>query len=116
MSAALDCTRCGACCCNPDENRREGFIDYVEVEPRDALAREPELMRRLVVRNAEGVPHLRIDQSGRCLALRGRVGARVSCTIYEVRPTGCRRVEAGTARCLQYRRERGVESGAPSIR
>jgi len=105
---AFDCTRCGACCSNPDENRREGYVDYVEVEPRSSLLRSPELVRRLVVHNDEGVPHLRLDAAGKCLALRGSIGRRVSCTIYAHRPGGCRKVESGSARCLQYRRERGV--------
>jgi Fe-S-cluster containining protein len=107
-STDFDCTRCGACCTNPDENRAEGFVDYVEVRPRDSLLERPELVRRLVIYNAEGVPHLRLDAAGRCLALRGRLGHRVRCTVYEHRPTGCRRVEAGSDRCLAHRRERAI--------
>jgi Fe-S-cluster containining protein len=112
MAARLtyDCTRCGACCTNPDENRAEHFVDYVEVRPGDTLLEEPALVRRLVIYNAEGVPHLRLDRDGKCLALRGAVGKRVRCTIYEHRPTGCRRVEAGSPRCLEHRRERGLEN------
>jgi Fe-S-cluster containining protein len=107
-SEPLDCTRCGACCTNPDENRAEGFVDYVEVLARDALLDEPELVRRLVVYNADGLAHLRLDATGRCLALRGRLGRRVRCTIYEHRPTGCRKVEPGSERCLAHRRERSL--------
>jgi Fe-S-cluster containining protein len=104
----FDCTRCGACCANPDENRSEQFLDYVEVRARDRLLEKPELVRRFVVYNSEGVPHLRLHPDGRCLALRGRIGHRVTCTIYDDRPTGCRKVEAGSERCLAYRRERGL--------
>ena len=104
----LDCTRCGACCSNPDENRAEQFLDYVEVLSKDSLLEKPDLVRRFVVYNADGVPHLRLHQDGRCLALRGRLGHRVTCTIYEDRPTGCRKVEAGSERCLRYRRERNM--------
>jgi Fe-S-cluster containining protein len=106
--AELDCKSCGACCCNPDENRREGFVDYVEVSAREPMRDHPDLMRRYVVYNADAAAHLRMDASGKCLALRGPVGRRVSCVIYEHRPVGCRRVQPGTARCLQYRIERGV--------
>ena len=102
----LDCTRCGACCTNPNENRAEGFVDYVEVLAKDSLLAEPDLVKRLVVYNGAGEPHLRLHQDGRCLALRGRLGHRVSCTIYERRPTACRKVEPGSERCLAHRRER----------
>ena len=53
--------------------------------------------------------HLRLDPAGRCLALRARIGGRVEGTVYALRPDGCRRVEPGSERCLQYRRERGVD-------
>ncbi len=108
--ADLDCLRCGACCTNPDENRLEGFVDYVEVSPRDALLERHDLVRRLVIFNADGRPHLRLDAGGRCVALRGKVGRRVRCTIYDHRPAACRKVERGSERCLAHRRERGLSS------
>jgi Fe-S-cluster containining protein len=105
----FDCRRCGACCANPDENRAEGVIDWVEVGAHEPLLADARLVWRLVVTNAAGERHLRLDPTGRCLALRGRIGGRLSCDIYGVRPDGCRRVEPGDARCRQYRRERGVD-------
>jgi Fe-S-cluster containining protein len=108
----FDCTRCGACCTNPEENRAEHFLDYVEVQPQDGLLEKPDLVRRFVVYNADGIPHLRLHHDGRCLALRGKLGQRVTCTIYGDRPTGCRKVEAGSERCLRYRRERGLVADA----
>lgn len=107
-----DCRTCGACCTNPDENRAEGFVHYVEVHPRDAILNERELVRRLVVHDPDGVPHLRLDGSGRCVALLGKLGKSVRCSIYEHRPTPCRKVEAGSERCLAHRRERGLSSDA----
>jgi Fe-S-cluster containining protein len=104
----LDCTRCGACCTNPVENRREDFVDYVEVRTRDALLARPDLARRLVVYNDDGLAHLKLDPAGRCLALRGRVGRRALCTIYEHRPAACRKVEQGSERCLAHRLEHGL--------
>ena len=54
MVEALDCTRCGACCVNTEQNRREGYVDYVEIGLRDVLRRKPELMRRYAVQNEGG--------------------------------------------------------------
>jgi hypothetical protein len=104
-----DCTGCGACCCNPNENRAEGFSYWVEIEARDRVLTRPKLAARLIVHDDEGRPHLRLDDHDRCVALRGRLGERVWCSIYEDRPRACQRVEAGSARCLQYRAERGID-------
>lgn len=99
----LDCQRCGACCCNTPENEAEGFRDYVEVEAGDKLMRKPDLVRRYVVVNEAGVPHLRLDPQGRCLALRGSLGRKVWCAMYHDRPSPCRRVTLGSELCLRYR-------------
>jgi hypothetical protein len=103
-----DCQRCGACCCNSAENRAEGYVYYVPVEEGARLRSRPELMRKLVVEDRDGTPHLKLDRDGRCVALRGRLGDRVKCTIYHDRPRACRRVEAGSEACLRARRDHGV--------
>jgi uncharacterized protein len=106
----FDCRSCGACCCNTDENRAERFVDYVEVPRRSALARHPRLLRKLTVLNGEGERHMKLRGSDqRCVALEGRLGVRVTCTIYELRPAGCRRVEPGSRECRRDRRERGID-------
>lgn len=102
----FDCLHCGACCCNPEQNRRLGFRDYVEVDPRDEILHR-RAGQRYVVYNRDGVPHLRLD-GDRCAALRGRVGERVHCAIYELRPRPCRRVEPGDVNCRRYRQGRGL--------
>ena len=110
MSAnPLDCQACGACCCNPAENRAEGFRDYVEVEPGAKLWKKPALLQRYSVANGRGEHHLKlIGAEERCAALLGSLGKRVRCSIYEWRPRGCKKVEAGDASCLRYRKERGI--------
>jgi Fe-S-cluster containining protein len=108
-AAELDCRACGACCTNPNENRAEGVVDWVEVDDREALLDDARLAARLVVTKADGERHLRLDPDGRCLALRGRIGRHVTCTAYALRPRGCRLIQPGDARCLQYRRERGLD-------
>lgn len=105
---SYDCVTCGACCVNPDENRREGFTSYVEVQPGGGLLERDALRKRYVVHDAEGVPHLRLLPDGRCAALLGKLGKQVRCDVYAYRPKGCRLVDAGGKRCLQYRRERGL--------
>lgn len=107
MKASYDCTRCGACCFNPPENVREGYFDYVQVERGDDLNARPELLQRYAVEK-EGVFHLRILSDQRCIALAGGLGRRVRCTIYHVRPSPCRRVQAGSELCERYRRGLGV--------
>lgn len=107
---SYDCQSCGACCTNPEENRAEGFLYYVEVDSSTRLMSKPDLVKRHVVRDERGVPHLRLDPSQRCSALLGRLGERVRCAIYEHRPRGCRLVEAGSPRCDLARRERGIAS------
>jgi Fe-S-cluster containining protein len=107
MSDRYDCTTCGACCTNPDQNRAEGYSWYLEV--RDTkLLEKPDLAKKHVVYDPDGVAHLRLDPAGRCTALVGRIGDRVRCTLYQLRPKGCRMVMAGDAQCLQARRERGL--------
>jgi Fe-S-cluster containining protein len=110
----FDCQACGACCCNTDENRAEGYIDYVQVTARSVLSRKPALLRSLTVLNDEGERHMKLrGPEQRCIALRGRVGAQVSCSIYALRPPSCRQVRPGSRECRRDRRERGVDSPAP---
>ncbi len=105
-----DCQACGACCCNPDENRAEDYLDYVEVKRRTPLGRRPDLLQRFTVINDKGERHLRlIGAEQRCAALSGTLGRAVSCRIYQIRPAGCRRVEPGSRECLRDRRERGID-------
>jgi uncharacterized protein len=103
-----DCLTCGACCTSPDENRREGFVDYVEVAAGSELLRRDDHRKRFVVFNAQGMPHMRMDAAHRCAALNGRLGVRVRCVVYAYRPRACRLVQPGDRRCVQYRRERGM--------
>jgi Fe-S-cluster containining protein len=105
---AYDCVTCGACCCNTDENRAEGYPWYLEVRDTPLLDKR-DLQKRLVVYDPDGVPHLRLDPSGRCAALVGKIGRQVHCSIYALRPRGCRLVQAGDPQCLQARKERGVD-------
>ncbi|MCK6545841.1 YkgJ family cysteine cluster protein [Myxococcota bacterium] len=103
-----DCRACGACCVNPSANRAEGFQHYVEIEPTSVLLVRKDLKKKLVVLDEEGTPHLRLTSDGRCMALRGAIGKAADCSIYHHRPDPCRRVEAGSRLCLDYRRDAGL--------
>lgn len=106
----FDCQACGACCCNTDENRAEEFVDYVEVTRRSALSRRPALLRSLTVLNQDGERHMKLrGPEQRCAALEGRIGRRVACAIYALRPGACRTVQPGSRECRRDRRERGIE-------
>jgi len=106
-SGELDCRRCGACCKNRPDNP-EGFVWYIEVGEDDALLGRADLVRKLVMRDPAGVPHLRLAADGRCLALRGAIGASVACGIYHHRPSVCRTVQPGGELCRGYRAAHGV--------
>lgn len=106
--AAPDCRTCGACCVNLPSNAAEGFTFWVEIDSRDTILGRADLVRKLVVRDPDGVPHLRVAADGRCLALRGKLGREVRCDIYAQRPSPCRRVQAGDRLCRQYRAEHGL--------
>jgi Fe-S-cluster containining protein len=103
----FDCMRCGACCRNPLENQVEGSREWVEVDASEPLAGRKE-HAKLLERNEEGVLHLRLVEDERCIALRGAIGRQVRCSIYAVRPRGCRRVQPGDRGCLQYRADAGL--------
>lgn len=102
----MNCRECGACCKNLPSNG--AFAWWVEVEEDAAILGRADLVKKHVVRDAEGVPHLRIADDGRCLALRGALGRDVECGIYHWRPAPCRRVQPGDELCLRYRAEHGI--------
>lgn len=109
MSGPLHCQTCGACCCNPPSNRDEGFKWYVEIDDdRSALLRRNDLRKRYVIRDEDGVPHLRLQPDGRCSALQGKLGKWVKCQVYQYRPRACRAVELGTIECEQARVAMGM--------
>ena len=102
----FDCQACGACCCNTARNLSLGDRDYVEVQKTDELFKQrKDLLKQLTVRNDDGLFHLKlIGEEQRCVALDGDIGEGVGCEIYALRPSGCRKVEAGDEECLRARR------------
>lgn len=108
MSKELDCRTCGACCLSRAWNHDDGpFADVGDDEAERIEAKKPNAIvycppsgwafreTQLAMRVA----------NGRCVALKGSVGRRVSCSIYEDRPSGCAEFEPGSEACLEIRRK-----------
>lgn len=101
-SSSFDCRTCGACCA---PQIRDAV--YVGVTALD-IARMTHRWRERHV--AHGAILTKLDPVGRCVcvALRGAIGRRVSCAIYERRPNECRRLLAGSRDCLDARKQAGL--------
>lgn len=94
-----DCETCGACCVlalivtvNPGDEKR--LKEYWDITTDDFV------IERVLGRDLE---------TGRCVHLDGDLSRRVSCSIYPDRPDPCRAFEAGSDRCLEYRRMCGID-------
>jgi Fe-S-cluster containining protein len=91
----FDCVRCGACCVATTRATQ----GYVALSARD-VRRLPSTYRAA----AERMPTPRMPTRLRahattCAALRGTLGRRVACSIYDARPTGCRKLRPGSRAC-----------------
>lgn len=94
-----ECVTCGVCCSLPlvvaisrgDEVRLSEYWDITVGEV---------VIERVIGRDLE---------TGRCINLDGTLGENVGCSIYDSRPNTCRVFEAGSDRCLEYRRMYGID-------
>lgn len=103
------CQKCGACC----SSYRVSFY-WREAEASDNLFAVPQNFWE------EGSGHYRTmkgtesKHSPKCVALKGKVGEFVSCTIYNNRPSPCRNFEASfeygihKPRCDEARKKHGL--------
>lgn len=99
----FDCRTCGACC-TPEVK----LPFYVGLEEADLLRLTPAFRAR---NTARASLLTKLDPVGNCVcvALRGTVGRRVSCNIYDRRPSACRTLEMGSAECRKARRQAGID-------
>ena len=92
-----DCQSCGACCWLPSHN--DG---YTPLTPAD-IRRLP--INYLSIHKKFQLPVLRdkprYHGGAACIALAGRIGQKVSCTVYEDRPLYCRTAVPGDKACKQ---------------
>lgn len=96
---SADCESCGACCAE------SGFV---AVSPTDTTPRALTRPTKGLGLSSETLCNLgercmKRHLGGRCVALEGVIGEKVSCSIYTKRPNVCRRFEAGSPGCLSAR-------------
>lgn len=114
-----DCQSCGACCGTArtpasSANRAKLGLPTTDtwVNCTDAdVKRMPRRVRlklltvRIDDKQMKATP---LREDGTCVFLKGTIADKVSCGIYDVRPSVCRAFKAGSEFCLQSRREIGL--------
>ena len=98
------CQQCGACCAS----FRVSFY-WAEAPERglsDALVEKLDAHRANMAGTNQPLP--------RCHALQGDVGKSVTCVAYAERPSPCREVEQGDAKCNEARARHGLTPLAPA--
>ena len=101
MPDAPNCTTCGLCCVAPAPHN-VGYVDasdYDGPDPARWLRPDPHHQVDAVMRQR---------RDGRCKALKGTVGACVSCAIYDHRPNVCYEYAPGGDACLAVRSTWGL--------
>lgn len=106
----LDCRSCGACCGGSHANDEHAHCtaDDVIRMSRAARARLVDRGGRIGMVQPGDTASTATDDDGRCVFLRGTIGARSSCRIYETRPDVCRDFRPGSLRCRDARRAMGL--------
>jgi len=113
----FDCQTCGACC--SFFARKEGIID-ADTGVKDDIDLsyfvDEEIKFQWPDGDVETVHHegfvmrtKALNGWPACVALTGEVGVRVSCSVYDKRPSPCRTFEAGSAACLHVRKWAGID-------
>jgi hypothetical protein len=99
----LDCLTCGACCF-----QRPGTILISETD----LVRYRQQGRVDILEQLEpghfGQMAFKMNERGSCVH-HGKPGAEHACQIYDARSDTCRDFQAGSAQCLEFRRDRGID-------
>jgi uncharacterized protein len=103
------CTNCGACCAW----FRVGFY-WREAEPRDHNTAVPSGYFEELTDTLRAMKGTAAKHHPKCIALKGRIGEKVGCSIYSNRPTPCRAFQASFAdgkhnpRCDEARAAHGL--------
>ena len=107
---AHPCLRCGACCAS---FRIEFY--WREANPQDHAQAVPDGLWVDQTQNTRCMKGSTEKHHPKCIALEGRVGNEVKCTIYQNRPSVCRRFQASyedgkhNSRCDEARTKHGMK-------
>lgn len=100
----LDCLTCGACC-------RTGHDGRILIPPED-LVRWRQSGRADIAAAIQpghfGLVAFATRADGSCVHLGSEAGPH-ACSIYEDRGSTCREFERGSAQCLEFRRDFGID-------
>lgn len=112
---SVNCETCGACCRASSfmEFPLRPFADMTDTEAQEIEEKHPGSVTLTVPSGWTFDPQrfvmaIKSGEHGRCVALKGKVGKKVSCAIYEDRPSTCREFEPGSEHCLEARRKSGM--------
>lgn len=104
------CLTCGACCAS----FRVSFY-WREAEPSEHDFAVPELYWEDTTPTYRAMKGTNTKHQPKCVALKGRIGDRVSCSIYSQRPSPCRAFEASyetgvhNEKCDRAREKHGLK-------
>lgn len=115
-----DCRACGACCvAERDEPTYVMLVDG-DLERLTPRSRKLHVLSTKLFPCDDGTDLLKTkhDASGNCvcIALRGAIGKRVSCGIYDRRPHLCQRFAPGGESCKYARQIAGIDGPYPGTR
>lgn len=96
MISTNPCQQCGACCA---AFRVSFYWAEADALPAPRTEKVNAWMACMAGTNSA---------SPRCGALRGSIGSSVHCTVYDQRPSPCREVDPGDAKCTQARERHGL--------
>ncbi len=100
----FDCQSCGKCCLTKAWNYDGGpFVDLSKTDLKRFGKRRLALVSTKTLDCVHATGLSMKTEKGRCVALEGKVGCLVSCSVYEKRPTDCRTFEPGSKLCRQIR-------------
>lgn len=103
----FDCRTCGACCVSNWDTEAYVYIDDDDIRLLRSGYSERTVKKLIACADdpAERGLGTKENQQGHivCVALRGSVGKRCSCRIYDVRPRACRSFKPSSKECIAAR-------------